>query len=339
MQQDHKYTAADFERYHSGKMSEHEMHALEKAALNDPFLADALEGYVFTNNPVKDIADIHGRLLSKKEEKKVFIIAKQNTWFRIAALFILIAGIGYLAYQLNFNRENNLLAKKGDSSEMKSTAEPIIPKTDTLLPDESTDIAASDNKEHIINKDKNIHSTDRSNSREKSIDKPSEYQRDIVMQKSAAPGTAKDYITMDEKQATGKKEKLLNTEADSTNLDEVTVTTQAIKRSERSAGNVTTKNKQAPQVVADESSSQAVTEFQKLNEYVKKNIRVPLDEAGKSYKGNVVLSFEVNKKGDPKNIKVEQSLCKPCDEEATRLLKQGPKWKYNTRSQFVTIEF
>ena len=44
MSQDHKYTAADFERYHSGKMSAGEMHALEKAAMEDPFLADALEG-------------------------------------------------------------------------------------------------------------------------------------------------------------------------------------------------------------------------------------------------------------------------------------------------------
>jgi hypothetical protein len=42
------FTASDIERYYSGKMSPQERHALEKAALDDPFLADALEGYTFT---------------------------------------------------------------------------------------------------------------------------------------------------------------------------------------------------------------------------------------------------------------------------------------------------
>ena len=35
------FTAGDIERYHSGKMSPEERHALEKAALDDPFLAGA----------------------------------------------------------------------------------------------------------------------------------------------------------------------------------------------------------------------------------------------------------------------------------------------------------
>ena len=47
---DHKehisqYSAADIQRYVQGKLSAAEMHAMEKAALDDPFLADAMEGY------------------------------------------------------------------------------------------------------------------------------------------------------------------------------------------------------------------------------------------------------------------------------------------------------
>ncbi|HEY1202008.1 MAG TPA: carboxypeptidase-like regulatory domain-containing protein, partial [Niastella sp.] len=47
---DHKehisqYSAADIQRYVQGKLSAAEMHAMEKAALDDPFLADAIEGY------------------------------------------------------------------------------------------------------------------------------------------------------------------------------------------------------------------------------------------------------------------------------------------------------
>lgn len=38
------YTAADIQQYVQGKLSPQQMHAMEKAALDDPFLADAIEG-------------------------------------------------------------------------------------------------------------------------------------------------------------------------------------------------------------------------------------------------------------------------------------------------------
>ena len=50
-----KYTAADFERYYTGVMPVNEMHELERAALEDPFLADALEGYTCTPSFDNDI--------------------------------------------------------------------------------------------------------------------------------------------------------------------------------------------------------------------------------------------------------------------------------------------
>ena len=57
------FTAADIERYHQGLMSSKERHALEKAALEDPFLADALEGYAnATFNVTEDIAQLKKRI-------------------------------------------------------------------------------------------------------------------------------------------------------------------------------------------------------------------------------------------------------------------------------------
>jgi hypothetical protein len=38
------YSAADIEKYLKGELSPREMHDLENAALEDPFLADALDG-------------------------------------------------------------------------------------------------------------------------------------------------------------------------------------------------------------------------------------------------------------------------------------------------------
>ena len=61
------YTADDFARYHAGTMPAGEMHALEKAALEDPFLADALEGYIHAPAFEKDIAKLKDRLNEKRK--------------------------------------------------------------------------------------------------------------------------------------------------------------------------------------------------------------------------------------------------------------------------------
>jgi hypothetical protein len=53
------FTAVDIEKYHKGLLSAKEMHDLEKAALDDPFLADALEGYAVAGvNAEADINEL-----------------------------------------------------------------------------------------------------------------------------------------------------------------------------------------------------------------------------------------------------------------------------------------
>ena len=69
------YTAIDFARYHDGNMEAKEMHSLEKAALEDPFLADALEGYIHTSSATEDVQHLRSLLAEKTTQKKVYSIA------------------------------------------------------------------------------------------------------------------------------------------------------------------------------------------------------------------------------------------------------------------------
>jgi TonB family protein len=73
--------------------------------------------------------------------------------------------------------------------------------------------------------------------------------------------------------------------------------------------------------------------------YLANNINIPEDLKRKEdVNGQVRLSFEVNPQGDPINIRVEKSLCAKCDEEAVRVVKQGPKWKKkNKKAKRITI--
>ncbi len=51
----------------------------------------------------------------------------------------------------------------------------------------------------------------------------------------------------------------------------------------------------------------------------------------------VELSFDVNESGEPVHIKIEKSVCKECDAEAIRLLKEGPKWKKKKKNRRAKV--
>src|SRR5664279_301773 len=135
MKENKTYIAADFERYYAGTMPPHEMHALEKAALEDQFLADALEGYINTSDFAGDILELKARLKEKEKKKNIFSISPftQNRWWRIVALFIIIAGAGFFFYQLNFIDKQDSFARNElkPSETKKENITPIVKDSTT----------------------------------------------------------------------------------------------------------------------------------------------------------------------------------------------------------------
>ncbi|MGH2565521.1 MAG: hypothetical protein ACRDE5_13480, partial [Ginsengibacter sp.] len=120
------FTAVDIEKYHKGLLSSKERYALEKAALDDPFLADALEGYATAGvNVSEDIAELNKRLSEKTESSKVIPLAgRENssfTWWRVAAAVILIAGAGFLVYQFAFNKRPKEIAENKQETKQETT--------------------------------------------------------------------------------------------------------------------------------------------------------------------------------------------------------------------------
>lgn len=72
--------------------------------------------------------------------------------------------------------------------------------------------------------------------------------------------------------------------------------------------------------------------------YLQKNMRRPSDEC-KEVKGEVMLTFAINEEGRPYDICVVKSLCPSADEEAIRLVNEGPDWKKSRELAILTIEF
>jgi hypothetical protein len=90
------YTARDIEQYLSGDMTPMQMHAMEKAALDDPFLAEAMEGYEGMKDKqwTNQLVALRQQIADKGAVAKVIPLhkSKNKRWKAIAAIFILGAG-------------------------------------------------------------------------------------------------------------------------------------------------------------------------------------------------------------------------------------------------------
>lgn len=121
------YSAADIEKYWKGQLSNSEMHALEKAAMDDSFLADALEGYKNSLAPADDINILKDKLAERisASAKIASINTKKFYWLKVAAAIVVLVGIGLLAQQIFLSKKDNSIAKTENLTPAKSeTANP-----------------------------------------------------------------------------------------------------------------------------------------------------------------------------------------------------------------------
>lgn len=120
------WSLADVKKYLKGELSAVEMHQMEKAALDDPFLADALEGLA-SREPApreQDLAELKARLDSRvaPRAKRVLLLFR----VKVAAAVILLAGLGFTAYF-------SLRGRKSQPPSAPATA-PSIAKSRPLAP-------------------------------------------------------------------------------------------------------------------------------------------------------------------------------------------------------------
>lgn len=151
------FTATDIEKYHKGLLSSKERHDLEKAALDDPFLADALEGYAVAGvNADADIADLKRRLGKRTEQTKVIPIQKAGKpfpWLRIAVIAILIAGTGILSYQVLFKDKSgeNAIADSPSPAKQKANYGDTVSKDLATRPNNnSVTVSTEDPKDSAL---------------------------------------------------------------------------------------------------------------------------------------------------------------------------------------------
>src|SRR5215218_1692118 len=97
------YGQNEIQRYLQHKMTPQEMHDFEKALMDDPFLADAVEGYKSADNLLsqKHLVEIQTELIAGNEDAKLVLLPRQKTgWWKVAAVVVALAIGGVLTYSL-----------------------------------------------------------------------------------------------------------------------------------------------------------------------------------------------------------------------------------------------
>jgi TonB family protein len=394
------YTAAEIARYHAGTMPAGEMYALEKVALEDPFLADALEGYVHAPESEIDIAELRDRLTEKRKKKKVFFLSafEGNGWWRIAVLFIIVAGAGYFFYRVNYvNKENSLVKNEIKApAEKEDSAAPI--KKDTLATDsnvayENQQASTFKQKEKTIflstkpqikreppvpvqvplaaapasvsrSKDGSYADSTYREAAKKEYDAQAAAEYVLKGKVTDEEGNAVPFASITDKSrnkvtvtdtaghfflrsqdssitamasAAGywSKSFTLKKDVQSTveinkkdaDLNDVTVTAMGKRKQAKEAASVSKAlNGKVAGLQIASAGPKPSGGLEKFYQYLKKNTEPIYNEYQERLKGEVLLSFTINKKGRPENIKVVKSSCAACEKEAIKLLQNGPRW-------------
>jgi len=132
-----QYTAEDIQRYLDGQMNAAEMHALEKAALDDPFLADAIEGIVLTKKEYdnekinNDLVQLRNQIAERANAGKVRAIASFR-WWRVAAAAIVLIVFGAVTYTFWLKDESKQkLIVASDNKPATSEPSAVLSNKDT----------------------------------------------------------------------------------------------------------------------------------------------------------------------------------------------------------------
>lgn len=112
-------------QYLAGELDNKAMHALEKQAMDDPFLADALEGFAERKpDQRRHLADLNRRLearLQGKEERKGGLFVLNYRWLAAAGVLLLVCtGLIWLL-QVNKGKYNSIASQLPNVSDSSIT--------------------------------------------------------------------------------------------------------------------------------------------------------------------------------------------------------------------------
>jgi hypothetical protein len=337
------YSTDYLRKYLNGELTDKEMQAVEKAALEDPFLSDAIDGLEesakHSSSFETDVADLQSRITERVREhkRKRGIVFMFPRW-QVAASIVIIVAITTLTITLlkNTGTQNPISqVNKKDTQQLTVHAAPglVQSSADTIKLEKQTESrevtpitkSVAQNKTTMANKPPLSVPIMQADEQDKTIvaSKPqtnvARFDKEVV-KKEDTLNYVPEIVLNDSSKAivstsvslSGKAKGVAIDTNVSNQLNEVVVTGYATQRKRDVTGSVTTVKINSPQPQG----------WQALNNYINENKKI--NDADSVLKGEEIISFEVNKKSKLSSFKVIKSISSSHDAEVIRLLKLGP---------------
>jgi outer membrane biosynthesis protein TonB len=415
------YTAGDIRKYLAGEMDAREMHAMEKAALDDPFLAEAMEGFAGGNNEeVEKQLGLLREHFKRNQHAKIIPISRTRrfSYWKIAAAVLVVClglAITYLftnqrsanedslatttspaavgATEERLSRQDSVsatnlaesqaLPQKSASPEPLATTSPAPIRDSTFISRpapttvrEDKDPAGGDYKDEVAAKTQETAAARNEesfalNRQAKNAPSESEAKRSVAAQARGLEERANRTFSARVLSADNKPlpyanvkvpDERIDTYADVKGNFKLVSPDSLLDVEVRSAGYITRthtlKSNDKPEKIFLVPENLSVGErtavsrktsprtgqpillqtdtlmdarpldgWNNYNLYLLNNLNLPREVVQQQVHGEVIVSFTVLNAGTLANFRIEKSLCRLCDEEVMRLIKQGPPWK------------
>jgi len=354
-------------RPHKGK----EAHRLELETMKDPFLSDAFEGINGTEGGhFKRIQLLQKRITAKTRKKRRFSLP----WFGMGVSILVFSVGSYFLFQKESNIRN-LHSTNLNTTDKNIEAEPVATtkeKTTTAKAlsakrtkaKSKTEKAANPTESKPKSKEKDITpkmsaetpptspeaSTTQSHKAENRITAKGQIINEAgqaivgatVVLDGTVYGTISDISGNFEIETNGEERLAISyqgldpVKVPIKSSDRMLITMHKTKRETQDSVEI---EKQAPVRMSKPVIPEPVLGKESFDIYIRNNRKQPEDNECSKKKGKVVVNFFVNEKGRPRNIYVQKSLCQSIDQEAIRLVKEGPDWTLGDKEVSLTIRF
>jgi len=306
--------------YIKGSRKGKEANRLEREAMTDPFLAEALEGYDKMPDAHVERIDVMRKRISthtRKRHKTIY------TW-SVAASIIVVFSLGGYFLLHNTKYSNPVQIAQGISEDIQ------IEQNSEVEPEKAIAL----NQREQQSPPPPAPST---------MDKETIPELQVLSEEIAVPppSVAEVYaITEDHSIVEEEAEIHVAAQAKTLSGQSQAMAKEKLTR-EKAYTAEEAQESHAQSRAADDSIviSHPVIGDEAYLDYIKKNKAKPMDEECKEVKGRVVVSFLVNDKGRPYDLKIIRSICPSLDKEAIRLIEKGPDWTKGNQPVSIPIRF
>ena len=307
--------------YGQGNLSNKEMHRLELHLISCALCTEALEGIAKVEEAVlyKSLANI--RTNTETKSSKSFSISKKQ-WLSMAATVALIAVVSIIIMLMPERQEitiaeeqpieKELLAVDDSSSQNfddQDSLNNIRKQEDSLLAVASIPTPAVDRE---VRKD------DVAEAEAKGLDVTDLPADNIAIAEANDTALLADNISLDITEDEVEEDKDTAERSKKTAAPAAGVETQAA----REAFSADSKTEE----ISNYKAAEPEKGMKSYSRYLKRNLKYPDSAKENNIGGEVILQLTINSFGSITNINIIQSLGYGCDEEAIRLIKEGPAW-------------